>query len=442
MNAKSFRKGVQSGARRRPPARPSRVTIWLAGLLIAQSGGVVHLSARAAGQHDGHTMPVSAPPTAENPGHRGPIAGASTTPTAVFDRDGRLWVAWVDGTAVYVSSSSDQGRSFAPGVRVADEPDGIDATSESRPKIVVEPDGQIDVSYTSLGRELYTGDVRFSRSVDGGRTFSPPVTVNDDGLPVGHRFDALSVAPDGRIYLTWIDKRDVERAARDGREYAGGALYYTFSTDGGLTFAPNRKLDDNICECCQLATAFDASNRLALFFRDILPGSIRDHAFVMIDDGAPASPVRRVTEDGWAIDACPHHGPSLAIDADGTYHLTWFTGAGPQGGGSFYARSTDRGRTFSAPRRVGVETPQQHAVVLSQGRQVFLAWMQPDRPAGTALYVQQSDDAGLSWSVPRAVAQGTGVADHPYLLSSKGTVFVSWFTSADGYRLVPLTGTR
>jgi hypothetical protein len=87
-------------------------------------------------------------------------------------------------------------------------------------------------------------------------------------------------------------------------------------------------------------------------------------------------------------------------------------------------------------------TPQQHAVVLSQGRQVFLAWVQPDRPAGTALYFQQSDDAGLSWHAPRAIAHGTGVADHPFLLSSNGAVFASWFTSVDGYRLMSVIGNK
>ena len=39
---------------------------------------------------------------------------------------------------------------------------------------------------------------------------------------------------------------------------------------------------------------------------------------------------------------CPNHGPSLAISAEGTYHVTWFTD-GLARKGLFYTRSTDSG---------------------------------------------------------------------------------------------------
>ncbi len=46
--------------------------------------------------------------------------------------------------------------------------------------------------------------------------------------------------------------------------------------------------------------------------------------------------------DGWVFPACPHAGPSLAIDADGTVHAAWYTGVeGRQG--LWYTRSDDRG---------------------------------------------------------------------------------------------------
>ena len=54
----------------------------------------------------------------------------------------------------------------------------------------------------------YTGDIRFSRSVDGGKSFSNPVTLHTDRQEITHRFDALSVNRDGRIFVAWIDKHN------------------------------------------------------------------------------------------------------------------------------------------------------------------------------------------------------------------------------------------
>src|SRR5438552_13285334 len=77
-------------------------------------------------------------------------------------------------------------------------------------------------------------DVMFSRSTDGGLTFSAPHRINDD--PINHNkwhwFGTLSVAPNGRIDSVWLDTRN---AANN----TDSQLFYSFSTDGGVTWAPN-----------------------------------------------------------------------------------------------------------------------------------------------------------------------------------------------------------
>ncbi len=78
-------------------------------------------------------------------------------------------------------------------------------------------------------------DVMFARSTDGGQTWSAPLRVNDD--PVGNLayqwFGTLSVAPNGRIDVFWNDTRNDPTVTLS-------ELYYSYSTDGGLTFAPSR----------------------------------------------------------------------------------------------------------------------------------------------------------------------------------------------------------
>jgi hypothetical protein len=209
--------------------------------LLLSSCLFVAAQGRAAETHGAHGAPTATPAVPRAAAQvRGPDAASSITPTAAFDARGTLWVVFVEGPQVYVTASEDLGKTFRAAVPVNREAEVVDANGEARPKIAVGAKGEIYVSYTHKLEKPFTGDVRFSRSTDGGRTFSAPVTVNDDRLVTGHRFDALSVSPKGDVHLFWIDKRDLERAATQKKAYAGAAVYTAVSTDAGATFAANR----------------------------------------------------------------------------------------------------------------------------------------------------------------------------------------------------------
>jgi hypothetical protein len=77
-------------------------------------------------------------------------------------------------------------------------------------------------------------DVMFARSTDGGQTFSAPIRINDDPVNPNkwHIFGTPSVAPNGRIDVVWLDSRN---AANN----IDTQLFYSWSADGGVTWAPN-----------------------------------------------------------------------------------------------------------------------------------------------------------------------------------------------------------
>jgi hypothetical protein len=143
-----------------------------------------------------------------------------------------------------------------------------------------------------------------------------------------------------------------------------------------------------------------------------------------------------VTFDDWKIDACPHHGPSLWIDEMDRYHIGWFSAGERSGIGSFYARSTDDGRTFGRPVRLGGERAA-HPFVLGSRDALFVAWLEADA-ARSIVRFQISENGGESWSPPATAAEGGPGADHPLLVKRGETVFLSWFTKEAGYRLVAL----
>jgi len=77
-------------------------------------------------------------------------------------------------------------------------------------------------------------DVKFSRSEDGGFTWSEPVRVNDDPEDeyAWQWFGMMDVAPNGRIDAVWNDTRNTSEANLS-------ELYYASSTDGGRTWSTN-----------------------------------------------------------------------------------------------------------------------------------------------------------------------------------------------------------
>ncbi|MFT5084995.1 MAG: hypothetical protein ACI9Y1_003052 [Lentisphaeria bacterium] len=384
----------------------------------------------------------------------------AAAPSTVFDNSGKLWVAYALDGFVYVSTSADLGVSYSSPVRVNRVSEPVAAKGENRPKIALGLRNEIYISWTKTTEGAYTGDIRFARSTNGGVSFEPARTINDDGLLTSHRFDAMTVGARGNIYLAWIDKRD--NIAAGDAPYPGAALYYTVSTDSGLHFSPNIKVADNSCECCRVAAApfsadaKDESDSIALLWRHIFSGDIRDHALTRLHGATPAVPIKRVSFDNWQINACPHHGPSLSVDR-AFLHATWFSGEATNPG-IFYGR-------FSAPNYqpeqvVRISQRGSHAFVLSvdgvpenqllakqkhisQTATVHLVW-KAFADNRTHIYHQVSTDAGHTWSVSTSVAATDGGSDHPFIAArqapSTGTqqTFLSWQTENEGLRFFPL----
>ncbi len=80
-------------------------------------------------------------------------------------------------------------------------------------------------------------DVMFTRSTNGGVSWSSPIKINDDpGTSAYQWFGTMSVAPNGRIDVVWLDTRNNPSNI--------SALYYSNSKDGGATWSPNERLSD------------------------------------------------------------------------------------------------------------------------------------------------------------------------------------------------------
>lgn len=336
---------------------------------------------------------------------------AAGNPTAAVDpRGGTGYVAWIasQGGAqnVFLARMGADGGMQAP-VRVNDRPGDAAPHEQAPAQVAAGPNGAVYVLWQNnvkiAGRRFPASDLRFARSVDGGRTFSPAITVNDDagGIPSSHTFHDLAVAPDGTVWVSWIDSRakDAARAARppsasppaeaghghmhmkEEDDLPPSEIRIAKSTDGGRTFGPGMVVDTAPCPCCRTSLAFGADGSVYLAWRKEYGGDVRDVVVARLGAGAAAfsAPVR-VHADAWVFPACPHAGPSLAVDARGRVHVGWYTGKeGRQG--LWYARSDDAGRTFGAPVALvtGPDVPPSQVALSARGGDVLAAW--DDRPA-------------------------------------------------------------
>lgn len=359
-----------------------------------------------------------------------PSITCSKTVSASFDHAGKLWLAWVNDDHVYVQSSGDKGQTFSEPVMVNPAAEPIIAHDEYRPKIQVDQQGNIYLTWTQKLEKRHTGHIRFSRSLDGGKTFSEPVTINDNRDIISHRFDSLLVGENGEVWIAWLDARDKVQAKQQGAEFLGTSLYYALSTDHGDSFLPNKAVAPHTCECCRLGAALDNDGLPVVIWRHVFPGQIRDHALVKFNNWQSSGPLRRLSTENWKIDACPHHGPALSIADDGTYHAVWFSGAESQQG-LFYANSNDQGQSYSPVMPFG-STGAKHPHVMAQGQHVAITWLEFDG-SNTIVRGMQSFDGGKRWSEAKRLGSSPDAADYGVLLADDANIYLSW-QNKQGYR--------
>ena len=213
-----------------------------------------------------------------------PSVHCGRTPSVAIDEKGKAFVVFSQNGHVYLSSSLDYGKTYSSPIVVNRKPEAIYDDGENRPKLVLSGDDKLFVSWTHKTPGRYSGDVRFARSLDAGHSFSEPVTVNNDAQLISHRFDSMVLDGAGRLYLFWIDKRDKQAADKTKQDYLGASIYYTYSDDDGASFQPDRKWVEHSCECCRISTAQDALGKIAILWRHVFPGNIRDHAIAYVGD--------------------------------------------------------------------------------------------------------------------------------------------------------------
>ena len=373
--------------------------------------------------------------------------GASN-PTVAVDRErGTYYIAWVgtnDGVSDVYVARSDDGVGFDGPVRVNHIAGDASPHEQAPAQIATGAHGEVYVVWQNNthveGRRFPYSDLRFARSTDGGRTFAPAITVNDDadGPPSSHTFHDIAVSDDGVVHVSWIDSRvrtaaeraagsaevrpvhAPDRAAHGASDLPGPEIRVAHSKNG-RSFGASEVVAQDACPCCRTSLAAGPDGDLALAWRDVDERSIRDIVVARgsVDQGFDA-PVG-VREDFWSIEGCPHAGPGLALDGEGRTHVAWYTGS-PDGEGLYYAVAETGETSFGAPQALlsGGWVPVSQVKVAAAGQGVVLAWDDRRRDVPT-VQVAVAGEGGE----PRIIAEGMPGAS-PAVAAAGPYAAVAW----------------
>jgi hypothetical protein len=239
-----------------------------------------------------------------------------------------------------------------------------------------------------LSPEQALGSNVASRSRDGGRSWSPPVTVAEPSRRVERAVVTADPARPGYAYLVWWD-RDPDLVPP-----LDGTLQFARTTDGGRHWSPPKTID------LAPPNGFDQSGEVL-----VLPNG---HLLIVF--------------------------ARIEVLPDGTFLNTLFA-----------TRSEDKGLTWSPPvtaaaqqvepfvdPETGVALSNQdmtfHSATVAPDGTVYVAWDHDTSATTGTIEIAKSTDGGISWSGPTPIAGITGFAFEPAIAVDKhGTLGVIWY---------------
>ncbi|HSE17030.1 MAG TPA: sialidase family protein [Pyrinomonadaceae bacterium] len=326
-------------------------------------------------------------------------------------------------------------------VRVNREAGSATAWRGDQPSVAVGPDGAVYVLWTARveAGDKHGTDLYLSASTDRGRTFASEVKVNDDKAPGPHGMHSLAVAKDGRIYAGWLDERNIHAPkpstkAEGHHMESNRDLYLATSTDGGRTFSRNQKVATDACPCCKTSLVVSADGTLYAGWRQVLPGSYRHIAVASsTDGGAKFSAPVIVSDDRWMLQGCPVSGPSLSVDgASGNLKVVWFAAGEGGAPGVYFAESKDRGHSFSPRQLLSQETVRGTPALAVHDNNLVALWQNSD-VAETKM--REIGSAGAALSVAANAESPAGAFAHD-------TLFVAYIAKEKEKRSIWLSPAR
>jgi hypothetical protein len=340
-------------------------------------------------------------------------SGSSFNPLISVDRQGAINVVWINDAPgnndIFFSRSTDGGTTFSAPLNLSNDP--ADSLS---PQLAVDGSGNINVVWES---DNITFGVLFSHSTDGGATFSPPLDLATN--TAGSFGAQLALAADGSINVAWEDDSNT-----------GSTISYSRSSDNGATFSAPKNLSGTLGNSFESQIAVDAGGNIDVLFADSTPGNFDIFFSRSTDHGATFSSPKNLSHS--PTNSLHAH---LAVDATGGIYAAWEENVAIDAGNRdiFFTRSSDSGANFSAPANLSNSfgNSRNACLIVDATGAINLSW-EDDTPGLTNIFFTRSQDAGATFT-PQNLSNDSGSSTDAQIAADKnGDVNVVWSDDVSG----------
>jgi hypothetical protein len=380
--------------------------------------------------------------------------GASYLSQVAVDSKGSINIVWVDNTpgyyAVFFSRSTDGGATFSTPQNLSTDP----AVSAGGAQIAVDSSDNINVIWPGFAGQW---EIFLSRSSDGGVTFSAPKNISNNLGGADSPYMAVDSA--GNINVVWVGASpSVPRIVFFSRSSDGGATFstpvavstspsygpqvavdsagninvawiqgqfygaFSRSSDGGTTFSPPKVISGN-SDFLGLLMALDSKGNIYIVWDTQPYGNI--YLSHSSDSGATFS-FTNITNNTSSTSPLA---PQIAIDPRGNINVVW-----AEFQDIFFGRSSDGGATFSTPQNLSNDPGDSYApqIATDSSGNINVVW-QDKTPGNYDIFFTRSSDGGGTFSAPENLSNDPGDSDYPQIVvDSSGSINVVWTDNTPG----------
>ncbi|GEM_PF-5614863 len=346
----------------------------------------------------------------------------------------------------FTSSTVVYSQMVTPNLRINDA-DVDNMITGSRSLAVVED----NVYVVWVDDRVEAGNIYFSKSEDGGETFSDDIILsssNDENLNI---WPAIVADEAGGVYVTWTGFTGPEMGPESGVN-----VWFTKSTDKGESFDTPLKLTDNDLSLFPSLGVYD--NYVYILYGDAENAPFADYYLIRSIDGGDSfqDPIQ-VNDEACIEEVAYDNFTSIDIDPlTGNIYLAWVDGRREDSKGDiFFAKSTDNG--VSIGDNVMVNDPDTDwanfemfniVVTAAEENMVYVGYVvEDDDYSRTILSI--SEDGGNNFIIEDLLAENDSYCYHYDIMAlhdgTIGALMVTnlhgmgwniWFAQPDGSILI------
>jgi hypothetical protein len=334
-------------------------------------------------------------------------AGNSASPQIAVEGN-NVYVVWADNTSttplntfdIFFARSTNGGQTFST-------PDNISENTGNSNSPQISSEGNNVYVVWVDNTELANTDIFFSRSTNGGQTFSTP-PGNNISQTTGNSFSPQISSEGNNVIVVW-------------NQLVSGTfeVYFARSGNDGATFSTADNLSEEDANESSDPQISSEGNNVYVVWQDFnFDFSASEIFFALSTDGGltfSAPPGNNISENtGLSVS------PQISSEGNNVY-VVWLdnTGLDPGNNGVFFARSINGGLTFSTPPDILSESTFPNGLqISSEGNNVYVIWSAP-APSAPDIFFSFSHDNGETFSSqPNNLSKNTGVSEVPQISST------------------------